>query len=107
MKIPLTTVTLVLVASTVAADPLTCNLADYKAAPGLTAGIADEALVVTWDGENGAELRMRLGIEGGTPTIRELAIRRRGGSKTGVEWSGARLPPTSRRNSASSPACGV
>jgi hypothetical protein len=63
LVIPLTTVTLVLVAPAVAADPLTCNLTDYKSAPGLTARIADQALAVTWDGENGAELRMRLGIE--------------------------------------------
>ncbi|OLE83140.1 MAG: hypothetical protein AUF76_07255 [Acidobacteria bacterium 13_1_20CM_2_65_9] len=79
MKIPLATLALALVAPALHAAPLTCNLTDYKAAPGLTAKTGEDALAVTWDGENGAELRMRLAIDGGTPTIRELAIRRKGG----------------------------
>ena len=61
------------------ADPLNCNLAEYKAAPGLRADVADNSLVVTWEGDNHAELRLRFGIEGGTPTIQELAIRPKGG----------------------------
>ena len=64
------------------ADPLTCNLTDYKAVPGLTASVGGNALAVAWEGDNGAELRMRLGIERGTPTIRELAVRKKGG-----QWS--------------------
>jgi hypothetical protein len=59
------------------ADPLTCSLADYKSTPGLTATAAENALTVTWDGDKQQELRLRLGIEGGTPTIRELAVRRK------------------------------
>ena len=34
---------------------------------------------MTWDGDNGAELRLRFAIDAGTPTIRELAIRKKGG----------------------------
>jgi hypothetical protein len=79
MRIPLTTLGLILAASALRADPLTCNLNDYKAATGLTAKVANDALTLAWDGENGAELRMRLGIDRGTPTIQELAIRRKGG----------------------------
>jgi hypothetical protein len=67
------------IGSTAFADPLNCSLAEYKAAPGLRASVADDMLAVTWEGENGAELRMRLGIDRGTPTIRELAIRRHAG----------------------------
>ena len=47
--------------------------------PGLTASIADDTLTVTWDGVGGAQLRLRLAIDRGTPTIRELAIHPRGG----------------------------
>ena len=80
MRIQMMTAALALVAVSASyADPLTCNLTDYKAAPGLVASVASNALVVTWDGDNGAELRMRLGIDRGTPTIRELAIRKKGG----------------------------
>ena len=60
------------------ADPLTCNLAHYKPLPGLVAAVAGDALTITWDGDNRQELRLRLTISGGTPTIQELAIRRQG-----------------------------
>jgi hypothetical protein len=79
MKIPLTAVALALVAAVASADPLNCSLTAYKAVPGLAAAIADQTLAVTWDGDNGAELRMRFTIEAGTPTIRELAVRKKGG----------------------------
>jgi hypothetical protein len=72
------TVALVFLASSAYADPPTCNLSGYKAAPGLTAVVADDALALTWDGDSNQELRLRLAINGGTPTIRDLSIRRKG-----------------------------
>ena len=82
MRIWLTTLALALVASSIYADPLTCNLTAYKAAVGLIATVSDNTLAVTWSGEGGAELRLRFAIDGGTPTIRELAVRKKGG-----QWS--------------------
>ena len=70
------------VASGAHAETLACDLTGYKAAPGLTAGLAENTLVVTWEGDNGADLRMRFGIDRGTPTIRELAVRRKGAAWT-------------------------
>src|SRR3954470_22595654 len=62
-----------------AADPLNCSLSQYKAVSGLAA-IADTAtLTLTWDGDRNQELRLRLGIAEGTPTIQDLSVRRRGG----------------------------
>ena len=80
MKIPLTTVALALVATALYADPLKCTLTDYKTAAGLTAAVADDALAVTWDGDKDQELRLQLRITSGTPTIRDLAVRRKGGT---------------------------
>ena len=80
MKVPPTAAAFALVASVASADPLNCVLTAYKAMPGLTATVAGQALAVTWDGDEGAELRLRFGIEGGTPTIQELAVRRKGGA---------------------------
>ena len=57
---------------------LNCNLAAYKTTTGLSAAMAGEALAVTWDGERNQELRLRFTIDGGTPTIQELAVRRKG-----------------------------
>ena len=80
MKIQMMAVALALTAASASyADPLTCNLTSYKATAGLTAAVSDNVLGVTWDGDNDAELRMRFAIDGGTPTIRELAVRKKGG----------------------------
>jgi hypothetical protein len=60
------------------ADQLNCNLTEYKTLPGLTAQVADDTLVVTWNGEKNEILRLRMAIIDGTPTIRELSIKRMG-----------------------------
>jgi len=73
---------LFVIASALHADPLTCSVAHYKTSPGLTAAVADNAATVTWNGDNHQELRLRLTINGGTPTIQELAIKRQGGAWT-------------------------
>ena len=57
----------------------TCSMTGYKAMPGLMAVSDAKGLEVTWDGERDVELRMRLGIVDGIPTITELSVRRRGG----------------------------
>jgi hypothetical protein len=62
------------------ADPLSCNLSQYKSVSGLTA-VADAAtLTLTWDGDRNQEIRLRLGITTGTPTIQDLSIRKRDGA---------------------------
>ena len=62
-----------------AADATSCDLGSYKGASGLTAANSGDGLTVTWDGDRDQQLRLRLGIDSGTPTIRELALRRRNG----------------------------
>jgi hypothetical protein len=75
----LITAAFALVTSALSADPLTCNLTGYKALPGLTAAVSDNTLAITWDGEKNREVRLRLTIDNGTPTIRDLAVRNKGG----------------------------
>lgn len=65
-----------------AAPPLRCDLAQYKAMPGLTATTSDGLLVVSWRGAGDAELRVRYGIDAGEPRIHDLAVRR-----TGAAWT--------------------
>ncbi len=60
---------------------LNCDLEEYESAPGLTAAVNGDTLELTWDGDNNQELRLRLGIRGGTPTIDDLSIRRDGGAQ--------------------------
>src|SRR5262245_38502210 len=67
-------------ASVAWADPLTCDLAQYKAAPDLNASVANNALTIAWAGDRSQELHMRFAVAGGTPTIEELAVRKRGGT---------------------------
>jgi hypothetical protein len=68
-----------LTASALAADPLKCDVGQYKASAGLTAAVEQELLVVSWTGQGGAELRARYAIDGGQPVVRDLAIRKPGG----------------------------
>src|ERR1700730_7726812 len=70
----------VMCVASVQADPLSCNLSAYKAAPGLTAVVEGPALALTWDGDANGEVRMRLSINGGTPTIQDVSVRKKGGS---------------------------
>src|SRR5436190_8937821 len=64
------------------ADSLNCNLSQYKAAQGMTAAIDQDMLVVSWTGQNGADLRARYGIESGQPVVRDLAVKKAGGQWT-------------------------
>ena len=65
----------------------------YKAVAGLTATVAENTLTLAWDGDRDEQLRLRLAIDQGTPTIREMAVRSKGG-----QWStlGANLKPEYR-----------
>ena len=67
-------------AQTAGAAPLRCDLAGYRAQTGLTATLTSGALVVTWSGQDSAELRTTFGIADGAPLVRELAVRRDGGA---------------------------
>src|SRR3954452_3364075 len=64
--------------TTLVADSAKCDLSQYKAASGLTASVDQDALLVTWAGEAGQETRARFTIDGGTPTIADLAVRKGG-----------------------------
>ena len=65
-----------------AAPPPACDMTAYHPQPGLEASSQDGSLNVRWNGEKGQELLAKLAIVNGTPTVRELAIR-----KTGGEWA--------------------
>jgi len=65
---------------TIAADPLHCDLTEYKPRAGLTASIADNLLLTSWRGERGVELRARYAISEGQPLMRDLMVRKSGGS---------------------------
>jgi hypothetical protein len=60
----------------------TVDMTDYRPLPGLVAVSEGGSLSVTWDGEDGQELLARFSVVDGTPTIRELGLRRKGG-----EWA--------------------
>ena len=61
------------------ADAVKCDMSQYKTASGLTAAVEQDVLVVSWAGQNGQELRARYAITGGTPTIRDLSVRKASG----------------------------
>ena len=60
----------------------TVDMTGYRPQPGLVAVSEGGSLAVTWDGEQGQELQARFSIVDGTPTIKELGVRKKGG-----EWT--------------------
>src|SRR5262249_24513036 len=60
----------------------TVDMTGYRPLPGLVAASENGSLSVTWDGERGRELLARYSIADGTPTVRELGVRKKGG-----EWT--------------------
>ncbi len=54
---------------------LDCGLQEYENVAGLTAALSGDTLELTWDGADDQEVRLRLGIRGGKPTINDIAIR--------------------------------
>ncbi len=56
-------------------DALRCDLNDYKAASGIGASLAQDALAITWPGDANQSVRLRLGIDAGAPVVREIAVR--------------------------------
>ena len=62
------------------APPVSCDLTAYKPLTGLTAAAERDGLAVTWEGQNGSELRARYAIDSGQPVIRELAVRKAAGA---------------------------
>lgn len=80
MKSAVAACLLLLTVSSAYADPLTCTLTGYRAVPGLAASVAADALTLVWEGDRGQELRMRFTVVSGSPTIQELAVRKKGGS---------------------------
>src|SRR5687768_8678977 len=73
-----------------AAPALNCDLTQYKASTGLTTALDGSVLTVSWNGQGASQLRARFAIDGGTPTIRDLSVRRGSG-----EWAtlGQNLTP--------------
>ncbi len=101
---------LILSVGAVAALAAECDLAQYRAQPGLTAMREGEAVTVAWEGQGGSRLRLRFAIVSGVPTIRELAVARKGGpwatlgsnltpvfrATTGIRRTGHGLPEENR-----------
>src|SRR6185295_11082984 len=84
LVLPSTSSTLSPFTSVLRADSVSCNLSQYKAATGLTASVDKDALVVAWNGQNGADLRATYAIDNGQPIVRDLSIKKSGGQWTSL-----------------------
>ena len=78
MKVPVALLgALVMFGQSSYGQSLSCDLQEYEAAPGLRAAVVGDTLDLRWDGDNNQELQLRFAIRGGTPTITDLAIKRK------------------------------
>ena len=66
------------------AQTLNCDFQGYKALDGLRAGMRSGSLELTWQGERGQTLRATLGVDGGQPVVRELAVEK---NASNGKWS--------------------
>src|SRR5262245_23846474 len=62
--------------SSAGAEPLRCDLTQFKPAPGLSAALGDNLLTVSGRGDSNQELRLRFTIAEGRPLIRDLSVRK-------------------------------
>ncbi len=62
------------------ANAATCDLAQYKPAPDLTATSRADAIELSWTGERNEQLRAVFAVQNGQPVIQEFAARKPGGS---------------------------
>jgi len=62
------------------AQALSCNMSGFTPSAGLAASMTTDTLTVTWDGDQGQEGRLRFTLVNGTPTIRDVAVRAKGGA---------------------------
>jgi hypothetical protein len=67
-----------LLSAVAGAQTLDCSFQGYKALDGLRAGMRSGSLELTWRGERGQTLRATLGVDGGQPVVRELAVEKNG-----------------------------
>src|SRR5947207_4693703 len=70
----------VLAGALMAAEPVNCDMTQYKSADGLKAENHGGALQLSWQGERGEQLRASFAIRDGQPTVTELAARAGGGA---------------------------
>ena len=84
MKIASVLMTVLSFTSSAFADTLVCDLSGYKPVSGLSAAVANNSLTVTWSGDRDHEVRLRFVLNGGVPTIEDLAIRRSAGAWTTI-----------------------
>src|SRR5665213_1463277 len=68
-----------LLTSVAAAQTGKCNLDNYRAAAGMTAGQSGDSLMLTWPGESNEQLRAQFAIRNGQPIVTELAARENAG----------------------------
>src|ERR1035441_10854573 len=60
------------------AQTLNCDFQGYQPLDGLKAAMRAGSLDLSWQGERGQTLRATLGVDGGQPVVRELAVARNG-----------------------------
>ncbi len=59
-------------------NTISCDLSSYQPQPGLKASIKEDTLQIRWEGDDGKELELKMGIERGVPTIYKLSEREPG-----------------------------
>ncbi len=79
MKSGCVALVLALCSGVAAAQTTKCDMSGYKAVPGVGVDSANGAVVISWPGERGDELRANFALHAGQPVVEELTARKPGG----------------------------
>src|SRR5215831_19131302 len=71
---------LALVAAPAISAPLSCDFSQYRPVEGIRAELKGDVLQLSWEGASSQQLQVGFGLQGASPVIREMSIRKKGGT---------------------------
>ena len=68
-------------ASVGTAAPLSCDFSQYQPTEGIRAELKGDLLQLSWEGAAHQQVQVSFGLEGTSPVIREMSVRKMGSAK--------------------------
>jgi hypothetical protein len=72
---------LLLIAAKGNAAPLSCDFSQYQPTEGIRAELKGDLLQLTWEGVARQQVQVSFGLQGTSPVIREMSVRKTGGAR--------------------------
>ena len=63
------------------AAPLSCDFSQYQPTEGIRAELKGDLLQLSWEGASRQQVQVSFGLQGTSPVIREMSVRKMGGTR--------------------------